>query len=117
MTKVAFAETTTGQFSNSVSTNHCPLPLLVPKSCLSFVSFEKPMSENGSPLSETQTRYCRADESVEAQLNVIGLDTTAPPVGEVSVAALCVSQFAAALTGKWRGAEEGGGQSVLERSP
>src|SRR5258708_23425400 len=102
MTKVAFAETTTGQFSNSVSTNHCPLPLLVPKSCLSFVSFEKPMSENGSPLSETQTRYCRADESVEAQLNVIGLDTTAPPIGAVSVAAFCVSQFAAARTVKWR---------------
>src|ERR1700682_5638208 len=50
MTKLAFAEKTAGQFSNRVSTNHCPFPLVVVKSCCSLVSFVEPMSENGSLL-------------------------------------------------------------------
>src|SRR3954471_9928912 len=64
------------------------------------------MSVNGSPLSATQTRYCTAAESVAFQLNVTGFDACAPPIGEVSVAALCVSQLAAAETVKRRCAEK-----------
>src|SRR3954453_4933269 len=64
------------------------------------------MSVNGSPLSATQPRYCRAAESVALQLNVTGFDACAPPIGEVSAAALCASQFAAAETVKRRCAEK-----------
>jgi len=44
----------------------------------------------------------------------MGLDTTAPPTGEVSVAALWVSQFAAVPTVKWRCAEKAESQQLLK---
>src|ERR1700730_1317118 len=72
------------------------------------------MSENGSLPMETQTRYWSADESAALQLNVIGLDTCAPPMGEVSVTALCVSQFAAVLTVNFRCAEKVEAQPLLK---
>ena len=102
MTNVPFAEATAGQFSKIVSTYHWPLPVVVPKSCLKLVALVEPMSENGSLLIETHTRYCSAEESVAVQLNVTGFDTCAPPMGDVSVAALCASQFAAVETVKRR---------------
>src|SRR5258708_12112738 len=72
------------------------------------------MSENGSLLIETQTRYCRADESVALQLKVMGAFTTAPPMGEVSVAALCVSQLAAVATVNLRCAEKVASHPLLK---